>query len=84
MLLLHIALKKLATDYINASASHRIKKLDGIQVSLEYECEAPIGSTTKNLEFEEIFNSFNVDMMKFISRKTLFMLSDRFLKNDFD
>ena len=47
-------------------------------------CEARIGSTTKNLEFEEIFNSFNVDMMKFISRKTLSMLSDTFLKNDFD
>ena len=47
-------------------------------------CEARIGSNLKNLEFEEIFNSFNVDMMKFISRKTLFILSDIFLNNDFD
>ena len=47
------------------------------------QCEARIGSTTKNLQFEEIFDSLNVDMMKFIARKTLFILSDAFLKNDF-
>ena len=47
-------------------------------------CEARIRSTTKNLEFEEIFDSFNVDMMNFIATKTLSILSDTFSKNDFD
>ena len=39
---------------------------------------------TKNLQFREILNTLYVAIVLFITMKTLFLLSDTFLKNDFD
>ena len=50
------------------------------------ECDAKQKSQfpTKNLQLREIFKTFYVDIMKVITEKTLFLLSDTFLKTDFD
>ena len=39
---------------------------------------------TKNLQLREILNTFQVAIVLFITLKTLFLLSDSFLKTDFD
>ena len=39
---------------------------------------------TNNLQLREILNTFYVAIMIFITEKTLFLLSDTFLKIDFD
>ena len=42
------------------------------------------GFPTKNHELEDILNTFEAAIMVFITEKTLFLLSDSFLKTDFD
>ena len=39
---------------------------------------------TENLQLREILNTFYVAIVLFITLKTLFLLSDSFLKTDFD
>ena len=79
--------KKLAYDYINAYASHRIKKLDGTRVELgcEMRCEAYLCFFVESINDFEIFHTkCEKDITRILAKRTLSVSINALLEKSFD